>query len=249
MQIVVNGVQTSYEDINPNGKNTLVVLHGWGSSLTNWLPIAKLISKKIRIILVDLPGFGHTSPLPNDPEIPDYTNFIRNFTQAINLSNFILAGHSLGGQITFDYALKYPQDLLSFVLIAPALVREKLNLVKLKLRLADATKSILSKPPYIQFEKYVDSYTTKDYEDSNQYQKNVLRNVFKYNLKPFLSQTIVPSDIIWGASDILIPNTGDFLVKKIPLCRLHVVSHGNHLLHLTHRKELAKILNKILIEK
>ncbi len=247
MQIVVNGIQTNYEDINPKSKHTVVILHGWGSSLSNWEPIAKLLSKKVRIILVDLPGFGHTDPLPGEPEIPDYTNFVRKFAYAINLSGFTLAGHSFGGQITFDYALKYPDDLQSFILIAPALVREKLNIIKLKLRLADATKSMLSKPPYIQFEKYVDSYTTKDYEDSNQYQKNVLRNVFKYNLKPFLSQTIVPSDIIWGASDILIPNTGDFLVKKIPLCRLHIVSHGNHLLHLTHPKELAKILNKILI--
>ena len=71
MQTVVNGVLTNYEIINPKQTNTLVILHGWGSSISYWVPLTKLLTPKVRIILVDLPGFGSTGPLPDKPDVPE----------------------------------------------------------------------------------------------------------------------------------------------------------------------------------
>ncbi|NCP46970.1 alpha/beta hydrolase [bacterium] len=249
MQTVVNGVLTNYEIINPKQTNTLVILHGWGSSISYWVPLTKLLTPKVRIILVDLPGFGSTGPLPDKPDVPEYTNFVRNFTQKLNLKNFILAGHSFGGQITLDYALKYPEDPNSIVLIAPAAIRERSKFAQAKIKLAKIIKPIFVLLPNSSFEKFLGWYTPKDYSNSNEYQKKVLGKIVVYNLKSYLGEVRVPTDIIWGSEDFVIPNMGKYLAENIHDSHLYIVYGANHLIHFYHLQKLADIINQIIAKR
>ncbi len=246
MQTVEDGILTNYEIFNPKAKDTLVFLHGWGSSLQFWIPVSKLLTKSYRIILVDLPGFGKSMPFQFQPDIPDYTEFIRKFASSLNLEKFTLAGYSFGGQITLDYALKYPHDLTSIILISPAISKEKRRIISLKARMTKSLKPILSNAPSDQIEQLIGWVTPKEYEGSNEYQKALINKIIKYNLKPFLTQITLPVNIIWGNIDMVVPNIGDYLAKKIPKAQFHIISGANHLIYLTHLDELAKTLNKIL---
>lgn len=249
MQIVVSGVLTNYLDINPKQKNTLVILHGWGSSISYWVPLSNLLTPKIRVILVDLPGFGSTGPLPDKPDVPEYTNFVRSFTQKLSLKNFILSGHSFGGQITLDYALKYPKDLKSIILIAPAAIRERSKLTQTKIKLTKIIKPLFSLLPHSTFEKFLGWSTPSDYSNSNEYQKKVLGKIVIYNLKPYLKDLQVPTDIVWGSEDFVIPNMGNYLAENIHDSHLHVIYGANHLIHHSHVKKLADIINQIIVER
>ncbi len=246
MQTVVDGVLTNYEVINPNQKNILLILHGWGSSLKFWIPIAKQLSRDLRIILLDLPSFGSTAPLPNDPNIPEYTLFVKAFAKKLKLSHFTLAGHSFGGQVTLDYALKFPNDLKSIILISPAVVRERSKSAKLKILLAKVLRPLFSILPKHSFERFLGWYTPRDYSNSTEYQRRVLQKIVVYDLKPFLNQVKVPTDIIWGSEDFVIPYMGKFLAESIPDSHLHVIYGANHLIYLTHSKKLIENLNQIV---
>ena len=249
MQIVIDGVLTNYLDINSKANKTVVILHGWGSSISYWIPLSNLLSPKIRTILIDLPGFGSTGPLPGQPDVPEYTNFVRSFTQKLNLKNFILVGHSFGGQITLDYALKYPEDLNSIVLIAPAAIRERSKLVQTKIKLTKIIKPLFSLLPHNGFEKFLGWYTPKDYSNSNEYQKKVIGKIVVYNLKSYLGDVKVPTDIIWGSEDFVIPNMGKYLAENIPDSHLYVIYGANHLIHLSHLRQLADIINQIIAKR
>jgi pimeloyl-ACP methyl ester carboxylesterase len=249
MQTVINGVLTNYSDINPKQKRTIVILHGWGSSISYWLPLTKLLPLKVRVILIDLPGFGSTSPLPDKPGVPEYTIFVRHFTQKLNLKNFILAGHSFGGQITLDYALKDPKDLKSIILIAPAAIRERSKFTQTKIKLTKVIKPLFSLLPHNTFEKFLGWSTPSDYSNSNEYQRGVLNKIVIYNLKPFLKAVTIPTDIIWGSEDFVIPNMGKFLAENIPNSHLHVIYGANHLIHLSQSHQLADIINQIITDK
>lgn len=246
MQTVVNGVLTNYEVVNPQGKSTLVILHGWGSALSYWLPLTKLLSPRTKIILVDLPGFGGTSPLPGKPDVPEYTQFTKSLIQKLGLKKIILAGHSFGGQIALDFALKYPSDLRSIILIAPAAIRERSKSAKIKIRIAKIIKPLFSLLPGGSFEKFLGWYTPKDYANSNEYQRQVLNNIVVYNLKPFLNQVKVITDIIWGSEDFVIPYMGKYLAENIRNSKLHVIYGANHLIHHTHPQKLADTINQII---
>jgi pimeloyl-ACP methyl ester carboxylesterase len=96
----------------------LVLIHSGGTDLRDWKFIAPELAKKYEVITYDQRGAGH-SPVPYEP-----TNHIADLELLINsigIQNVILVGHSLGGQIATDFALKNPEIVKKLILIAPGL--------------------------------------------------------------------------------------------------------------------------------
>lgn len=246
MQTIINGLKTHYLDINPKSKKTLIILHGWKSSLKFWVPFSKLLLPDLRIVLVDLPGFGTSQAFPKDPEIPDFTDFVHRFTSSLGLKNIILAGHSFGGLLALDYAIRYPAGIKSLILVSPAVIKEKPNEAKLKIRFAELARPLFTAIPNNHFEKYLGWYTPRDFRHANLYQQNILKKIVLYDLKPSLKNISISTDIIWGKADFVVPNLGNYLQKKIAHSRLHLLDGSGHLSFLTHPKELADIFNQII---
>ncbi len=102
---------------------TVIMLHGIGSSLEMWGTIAKKMPQDVRVIGVDLLGFG-ASPKP------DWNTYsVR--TQADSLATtlfsmkiigpVVLVGHSLGSLVAVEFARRYPLMTKSLVLVSPPL--------------------------------------------------------------------------------------------------------------------------------
>ena len=52
----VNGLKINYEE---KGEGDLIVLlHGWGSNITLFANLIDLLSKKYKVVAMDMPGFG-----------------------------------------------------------------------------------------------------------------------------------------------------------------------------------------------
>ena len=54
----VNGLKINYEE---KGEGELIVLlHGWGSNIKLFANLIDLLSKKYRVVAMDMPGFGES---------------------------------------------------------------------------------------------------------------------------------------------------------------------------------------------
>jgi pimeloyl-ACP methyl ester carboxylesterase len=117
--IEVDGMQVHY---CVEGKGSpLVLIHGTSSSLHTWEDWNTILKDHYTIIRMDIPGFGLTGPQPeNNYSIEYYTEFINKFTQKIGLDTFYLAGNSLGGFISWHYALNYPEKVKKLILVDAA---------------------------------------------------------------------------------------------------------------------------------
>ena len=108
------------------GPRTLVLIHGFGASLHTWNGIADDLALEYRVIRLDLPPFGVTGPLRNASggietmNLPTYRRFIDTFMQAIGVTRATLIGNSLGGMISWDYAVRHPEAVEQLVLIDSA---------------------------------------------------------------------------------------------------------------------------------
>jgi len=85
-----------------NSRDTLVLIHGLGASAERWDKVIPLFSKKYKVIVPDIIGFGYS-----DKPLVDYTpdffsEFLENFFIASNIKRPNLIGSSLGGQIAAD---------------------------------------------------------------------------------------------------------------------------------------------------
>jgi pimeloyl-ACP methyl ester carboxylesterase len=116
------GMKLHYRDEGIQSDSTpLILLHGMSSSLNTWDSVVIGLKDKKRVISLDLPGFGLTGPSPeNTYNFEYYSKFIDSFTTRLNIKRFILVGNSMGGAISWNYALHNPQGLAKMVLIDAA---------------------------------------------------------------------------------------------------------------------------------
>lgn len=100
---------------------TYVFIHGLGNSLHAWEDVAKLMPKDVRIIGVDLLGFGDSAK----PAWATYSAKTQARSLAITLIGLrlvqqpILVGHSLGALVAVEIAKRYPLIPKELVLCSP----------------------------------------------------------------------------------------------------------------------------------
>ena len=100
----------------------LVLIHGVGMRAEAWGPQIAALSESCRVIAVDMPGHGDSSPLPGDPRLPDYVAWAARVVEALGLGPVALAGHSMGSLIAAGLAIERP-DLVSRVALLNAVHR------------------------------------------------------------------------------------------------------------------------------
>ena len=116
------GMKVHYRDEGVQTDSVpLILLHGMSSSLNTWDSVVIGLKGQKRVISLDLPGFGLTGPSPeNAYNFPYYSKFIDSFTTRLKIKRFILVGNSMGGAISWNYALHNPKGLAKMVLIDAA---------------------------------------------------------------------------------------------------------------------------------
>ncbi|MEM1318835.1 MAG: alpha/beta hydrolase [Bacteroidota bacterium] len=114
--IRIQDMKVHYRDVGEG--MPLVLIHGTAASLHTWEGWIDRLSPHFRVIAMDLPAFGLTGPHPNrDYSMGAYTSFVDAFLQALNIDSCHIAGNSLGGQICWNYAIRYPDRLRKMVLL------------------------------------------------------------------------------------------------------------------------------------
>lgn len=100
---------------------TLILIHGFGANKDNWTQVAPMLSPHFRLIIPDLPGFGDSTRDQNARyDVDSQVARLRSFVQALGLSQVHLGGNSMGGYLAAVYSARYPTDVISQWLLAPA---------------------------------------------------------------------------------------------------------------------------------
>ncbi len=199
MQTIIDKVLTNYETFGNPQKQPILIVHGWGRSLNDWLPTAKELSKNNYVILVDLPGFGASSTPEVVFDTYAYSNFLKSFIQKINLKNPILIGHSFGGKTSAIFASQ-SNNIKKLILIDASGLDEKSLTTTLKIFLSKIIKPLMFFLPKNLKKKIFEKLASNDYKNAG-----VLKDSFKKIVSQDISEDIkkiqIPTIIIWGNKD------------------------------------------------
>lgn len=96
-------------------QSALVFIHGVGMNADVWQDQIEHFKSAHQVIAYDFLGHGK-SPMPKDePTLDDYVAQLYRLVEHLNLSSFLLVGHSMGALISVAFALKYPQKVKSLI--------------------------------------------------------------------------------------------------------------------------------------
>jgi pimeloyl-ACP methyl ester carboxylesterase len=98
----------------------VVLLHGIGSDLCVWEPVLESLAEHLEVIAVDLPGFGHSPPLPGGvpPSPHALAGAVAGLLDQLGVDRAHLVGNSLGGWVALE--LGKTERALSVTAICPA---------------------------------------------------------------------------------------------------------------------------------
>jgi pimeloyl-ACP methyl ester carboxylesterase len=245
-------------------RRPLLILHGWGSNSVKWQRVKELLEKEgIEVLVFDLPGFGRV-PSPQRPwGRTDYVNWIfqkvKDYNPPTTLppegrapknwQKFNLLGHSFGGGLAVKIATDFPERIEKLILCAPAVIKRKSIKTYLFYWIAFLGRRIFSLPVlkifYPQAQKLVYKLAgARDYYVADGVMKETMKKIGKEEaLEMILEKIKVPTLIIWGKRDDVLPSKDAYRIKeKIKNSQLRIIPRARHSPHREAPEELSKII-------
>ena len=113
--IIYKNTKISFTD---EGKGTVVVfLHGFLENKTMWNAFIPELSKKFRIITIDLLGHGETECSGYVHSMEDQADMVHAVLHELKIRKTVLIGHSLGGYVALAFAELYPDYMKGLFLL------------------------------------------------------------------------------------------------------------------------------------
>ncbi len=101
-------VNLAVYDLNPKGKRTILLIHGWPlSHLIFEYQLEMLLSENWRVVTVDLRGFGNSDVPAGGYSYDQLAEDIYRVVCALRLDRFVLAGFSMGGAVALRYMNRF----------------------------------------------------------------------------------------------------------------------------------------------
>jgi pimeloyl-ACP methyl ester carboxylesterase len=94
------------------GKGRVVVLlHGFLGSHEVWSEFVKKLSKKFRVIAIDLPGHGQTPSIGYYHSTELLAQSVKAVLDKAGVRRYVIAGHSMGGYVALAFAELYSENV------------------------------------------------------------------------------------------------------------------------------------------
>ncbi|WP_368041010.1 acetoin dehydrogenase dihydrolipoyllysine-residue acetyltransferase subunit [Acetobacter estunensis] len=106
----------------------VLLIHGFGGDLTNWLLTQPALSDKRHVISFDLPGHGESTKKVGDGSPVTFAETVAGLARELKIPRVHVVGHSLGGAIALELAKAHPDLVASLSLVAPAGLGSDINM-------------------------------------------------------------------------------------------------------------------------
>jgi pyruvate dehydrogenase E2 component (dihydrolipoamide acetyltransferase) len=234
-----------------NGDETVILIHGFGGDLDNWLFNIDALAEKATVYALDLPGHGQSVKALAKPGLASMTAALSAFMDQLSIASAHLVGHSMGGAIALQMAAEHPKKVKSLSLICPmGLGPEIGNYVenftaaqgrkdlKPVLETLFADKSLVSRQLVDDVLKY------KRLDGVEQLLKDLKQGLIsngKQNDAPGakLAGKTPPALVIWGKDDQVIPaaHAGNLAGAKV-----HVLENAGHMVFMEKAGEVNALI-------
>jgi pimeloyl-ACP methyl ester carboxylesterase len=267
--VEIDGIRVNYVDVGSgDDEEPAVLVHGLGGQWQNWLENIPRLALDRRVVAMDLPGFGLT-PEPADEKItiPGYGRCVNALCEKLGLETVELVGNSMGGFVAAEVAIQFPERVNRLVLVSAAGISSAETLAAPiltfgRVATAIATNSaaryrslaaravtrhfsllLVARHPRLlkadlAYEGFFKGAGKPGFDDA-------LRASLDYDFRDRLPEVRVPTLIVWGEKDSIIPvRDADEFERLIEDSRKLVMKDTGHI----PMAERPQAFNDVLVE-
>lgn len=256
--MTLNGRELAYLDRGGDGP-VLLFVHGLDSNLSIWRHNLDAVADTHRVMALDLPGFGRSDKTDVPGTMTFFADTIAAFLEACGIDAVTYVGVSMGGHIGFRFALRHPERVERLALVSPAGVEAFSTQDAAALKTMMTPEAIVSTPPArvqqnvaLNFHTWSTDYGWLIEQRDSLMQRSDFREYATANARAMagmldepvrgrLEEIDVPTLILYGAGDNLIPNrylhpnqttaaVARAAQSRLPNATVHLVERAGHLL-------------------
>jgi len=221
----------------------LMLIHGFGGDLNNWLFNQPALSESHSVYALDLPGHGRSGKAVGEAGMAMLVSVLGGFMDALEIEAAHLVGHSMGGALGLAFALERPERVKSLTLIAPGGLGSEINMdfidgfiaagrrkeMKAVLELLVADPSLISRDMVNDVLKY------KRLDGVEPALRGIAGAIFPGGRQEMLpegqlAKLSVPAQAVWGRADKVVPaRHAEVLPGKVAVHLLDDVGHMPHM--------------------
>ena len=217
----------------PGGAQPLVFLHGAGGH-TGWMAFLEELSQRFAVYAPEHPGFGQSDDPPWLDGVGDLAYFYLDFLKVLGLERVHLVGTSLGGWIAAEMAVRDTARLASLTLVGAVGITAQGETIPDIFRMPVEENLRRFYADQERAARRVGDVAKADMRLVAKNQATVTRlaywpRFYNPDLGKWLHRVDVPTLLIWGAEDGLVPpKFGEAYRSLIPGAKLTVLPAAGH---------------------
>lgn len=225
----------------------VVLIHGAGGTHQHWL--YQVRDLPVTAYAVDLPGHGHSQGEGRDT-IAGYGDWLIRWMDVAGLQRVVLAGHSMGGAIALDVALRYPDRIAGLGLVSTGA----------RLRVAPAILDGLCDEPEHTVGLVCDWSFSRQappelVETARRQMADVPAAVLHgdfsacdaFDVRAQLDRIQAPALVVCGTADRMTPVRYAMSLRDgLPAARLHVVHAAGHMIMIERPEAVTRALRQLV---
>lgn len=242
-----------YSVFGPETGEPIIFIHGFGSDATTWRNIQVQLENKRRTIAFDLPAHGRALAEYKPSNAVGSAKAIVKSLETLELDQFHLVGHSMGGAIASLIAMRAPERVKSLTLLAPGGFGPEIN-AKLLRRYAvaqtEAEQQVLLEQFFGQefkIPKKLADYVsmqraTPGAAEALREVSSLIMDGEKQGVLPTqsLGDLPMPIKVLWGTQDRILPTRQCHKLPGPIAC--HVFDGVGHMVHMEIPQQVIRLI-------
>lgn len=270
--ITVDNVKVCYVNhAKPEGKHTLIFLHGLSLSIDNFRFNYPYFFDNYHVVALDFPGFGKSEFPDVSYSIDYFTKYVAHFMDRLGIKKATLIGNSLGAEVALQFALEYPDRVEALVIGSATGIRRRLGVLEdimidwyiTENRFLNLSEKKMREdiewswhhtelPACRELVRYRITYRrayagTETYTANNRAFVRGLLHVIKDSIRDKVKDVNAPSLIVWGEHDQVTKlSDAYFLHKNIKGSELAIIKDAGHLAHIEQPQAYNQVVEAFL---
>jgi pimeloyl-ACP methyl ester carboxylesterase len=227
----------SIQVLNGGAGEPLLLLHGAGGN-PGWLPYHRALAQQFTVYAPSHPGYDRSSRPDWISSMNDMAHFYRQFIEELGVAPVRLIGFSMGGWLAAEIAAMCPAYVKSLVLVDAAGIKPDAGeIAEILMVSQDVAKKLRFYDPtqVPDYDTLVNRQLTPE-EEAVQWRNREMTSRLCWKpyfhnpkLPAYLRAVKVPTLIIWGKYDAIIPlNCGELYQQVLSNSKLHVIDRCGH---------------------